>query len=136
VPGLLFLLMATLLIVDGIRCERLSVRAAMVAGIAMVVAIGMWIQYLWVAPGLLLSPFILCGNRSLTRRFVVLVAAAMAVSAGITYLAALIHLRMFTVPEPREWIASSAHGVQIHGFTRKRQRLGRSGFGRKAMIPG
>ena len=51
---------------------------------------------------------------------------ALAVSLGTIYLAALIHLRIFTMHDLVAWIASSAHGVQIRGFKRVVFGLGRT----------
>lgn len=118
VPGLAFLLLGLFLLVrDGERVER-PLRTALLAGLALTCAVGLWVPYLWAVPAAVLAPLVLYGWKNRRQwKLSVYAALAFGLFTGVLFIAVAVGIGIYSVGGFREWVLSSSHHlVQNRGL--------------------
>lgn len=109
VPGLALLLFGFYLLV--VAAAEMSRWKAIVAGVALAGAVGMWFPYSCAVPATLLSPLFLFGISRADVRTVITATIACALVGILMYGAAVAALGLRSVSEVRQWARSSSHEV-------------------------
>lgn len=109
IPGLALLLLGLVLVTDGEK-TRGSFWTALLAGVALAVAVGMWFVFVLSVPAVLVSPLFLFGFNKSRLRLAGQTVVVFAVVISLIYSAVAIHLGIYSVAGLQAWIASSAHG--------------------------
>jgi hypothetical protein len=107
VPGLALLLFGFYLQVKAVT----PVWKAIVAGISLAGAVGMWFPYSCAVPAALVSPLLLFGFSRTQLRTVIIATSACALAGILMYGAAIAALGLGSVSEIRQWARSSSHEV-------------------------
>jgi hypothetical protein len=118
VPGLAFLLLGVYLLVrDGERAEHVR-RTALFAGLALALAVGLWVPYLWAVPAAVAAPLALY-NWKARRQWELSIYAALAfgVLTGVLFIAVAVGIGVHSVGGFKAWVESSSHHlVQNRGL--------------------
>lgn len=118
VPGLALLLAGLHISITGGEDYENSARVSALAGAALAGSVCLWVPYLLVVPTALLAPACLYGFTRRRFRFALQTAIAFSLFTAFAYIAVIAGLRLTTVDEIRQWIASSGHGIDYHGARR------------------
>lgn len=111
VPGLAFVLLGVYLLVrrDGEHAPRIW-RTALLAGLALAVAVGLWVPYLWAVPAALLTPLALYGWKS--RKYwqlSIYASLAFGLLTGVLFIGVAVWIGVHSVGEFKAWVESSSH---------------------------
>ena len=109
VPGLALLLYGFYLLV--IAAAEMSRWKAILAGVALAGAVGMWFPYSCAVPAVLVSPLFLFGISRADVRTVITATIACALVGILMYGSAVAALGLGSVSEVRQWARSSSHEV-------------------------
>ena len=109
VPGLALLLFGFYLLVAA--AAEMSRWKAIVAGVALAGAVGMWFPYSCAVPAVLVSPLFLFGISRTDVRTVITAIITCALVGALMYGAAIAALGLRSVSEVRQWARSSSHEV-------------------------
>lgn len=116
VPGLALLLLGLYLLVrdgdGGGGGERAASpwRTAILAGLALTGAVGLWVPYLWAVPATVAAPLVLYGwRRPQLWRLSVYTSLAFGLLTGALFIAVALGIGIRSVGEFREWVVAASH---------------------------
>jgi hypothetical protein len=111
VPGLALLLLGICLLVrrDGERARHIR-RTALLAGLALACAVGLWVPYLWAVPAAVLAPLALYGWKTRQHwQLSIYASLAFGLATGVLFIAVAVWIGVHSVGEFKAWVESSSH---------------------------
>jgi hypothetical protein len=118
VTGLFFLLLS-LDIATASLADGYSALKACLLGLALALAVLIWLPYIFAVPALLLLPILLSGPTRSATLFVIKATAFCAVTGLLAYASVAANLHLSSLTQIRDWIAQSSHSIDhINGFRR------------------
>lgn len=111
VPGLACLLLGVYLLAKDTDQGEYSLKAALLAGLALAVSVGMWFPYSLAVPATVLAPVILLGATKSNWRVVSLASVGFVLVSVLIYGPVIVHLGIHNLGGLKAWITSAAHGI-------------------------
>ena len=119
VAGLFFLLLSLDIATASPGADRYSALKACFLGLALALAVLIWLPYLFAVPALLLLPTLLSGPTRSATLFVIKATAFCAVTGLLAYASVAANLHLSSLTQIRAWIAQSSHSIDhINGLPR------------------